>query len=46
MNNKTIKILGEFLHAYINFIVKFKTFVKIDKNREAIEFVSEQLSNP
>ena len=45
MNNKTIKILGEFLHSYINFIVKFKSFILIEKNQEAIEFASEQLSN-
>jgi len=41
MNNKTIKILGEFLHAYINFIVKYKNFIVIEKNLEAIEFASE-----
>ncbi len=45
MNNKTLKILGEFLHAYINFIVKYKNFIVIEKNQEAIEFASEQLSN-
>ena len=45
MNHYTTKSLVEFLHAYLNFLNRFKSKIEIEANRECIEFVGDQLSN-